>query len=287
MKRIANTGSMIIAALLLASCTNAVTYHHSERFSLATVEAKTTDPLQPLQGTVGIKVRTILVTPGKEGGITRLPTTLGEAASVISDFNLDRTPDGLLTTTKITSAFITGQAAVEAPKSSSAAISGVDYDAMGDSSVMRFELLNLVFDNLDRVASAAGADPKAVEIVSDLQKLAVSMKELTLNIDQRKYYRLAGGILTDNTVAVGKFKETIVDAFDYESLLRSQIAQITAADDQSGTVQFGGAVISKVKLAELRLRKFEIEAERRRFFELIGSSSLIHSAVNYVVANNI
>jgi hypothetical protein len=115
----------------LTACSNAISYHHSERSSIA-LEARSTDPQQPIQGIIGVKTRTIVVAPG-----ISVPTTVpgmsdnGEATSLISDFKIDRVPNALslFDSTVIRSAFITGDAAKVATKAVTTAISGIDTDS--------------------------------------------------------------------------------------------------------------------------------------------------------------
>tara|TARA_R110002072_G_scaffold5527_2_gene35299 strand:+ start:4199 stop:4546 length:348 start_codon:yes stop_codon:yes gene_type:complete len=115
--------------MVVTGCANSVNYYHSERFSL-TMEAKASDPQAPVQGNLGIKTRTVLVTPGKNShGYAALPGTgPGDSVSVVSYFDLDRDPDDASSaaTTTIKSAFITGSAAKKVTANAMKSIAGVD-----------------------------------------------------------------------------------------------------------------------------------------------------------------
>lgn len=58
-------GCLVLSLVLVSGCANSISYHHSERNSIA-LEAKTTDPVLPVQGTIGVRTRTIVVSPGKK-----------------------------------------------------------------------------------------------------------------------------------------------------------------------------------------------------------------------------
>jgi hypothetical protein len=85
--------SVIAMTVCLAGCSNAISYHHSERSSIA-LEARTTDPQQPLQGIIGVKTRTIIVAPGMTQQASQANIAgNGESTSLISDFKFERDPN--------------------------------------------------------------------------------------------------------------------------------------------------------------------------------------------------
>lgn len=117
MKKIYSLSVSIIFSIIITGCSNAVSYHHSERNSIA-LEFRTTEPQQPLQGNIGVKTRTALVTPGLNNIADQTNTKKsgpGESLSVISDFSFKREKvDGFsFGKTTIKSAFITGIPAKE------------------------------------------------------------------------------------------------------------------------------------------------------------------------------
>ena len=110
----------IVFPVFLFGCANAISYHHSERNSIA-LEFRTTEPQQPLQGNVGVKTRTVLISPGMQDNDNN-----GKSLSVVSDFNFKREsdPDSNFGKTIIKSSFITGEAAKIVTKESVEALSG-------------------------------------------------------------------------------------------------------------------------------------------------------------------
>ena len=281
----------ILAGCLLSSCMNAVTYHHSERLSIATVESKAADVQQPVQGNIGLKYRTILVAPGKKQSTAGVTTDLGESTSVVSDFNLVRKPNGMSSTTTITSAFMTGAAAEAAPASSAAAISGVGYDGPSDVAVDRAALLRNILKSLKTLQGEG--DKSAERHIKDLDHLAGAMKDLTSGISSREYYDLSGTTVTDNTGPASQFDfatktPTFLDAVNYENMLRGQIARIQSIESNWRTYQYQrNGTTNPVTLTDLAVflkRKKEIQEEHRQFFNRIGSSYLIDNATSYVTA---
>jgi len=121
--------------------------YHAEQFSI-TLETKTTDPQQPLQGNIGVKTRTVIVAPEKKGSNTPPLTDLGEAASVISGFSLGRKESGVFEKTDINSALITGNAAVD-----------------------NFQLMHQIYDNLKTVKDSDTEAARHVLLLDGLGKL--------------------------------------------------------------------------------------------------------------------
>ena len=281
---------LFISLSLLAGCMNAVTYHHSERLSIATIESKATDVQQPLQGNVGLKYRTILVAPGKKQATAGVTSDLGESTSVISDFNLIRKPNGLSSTTTITSAFITGDAAIAAPAATAAAISGVGSSGPSDTAVDRAELLRQIMRSLEGLKN--DGDKVAKNHIADLDHLAGALKDLTSDIASRQYYDLSGTTISSNNSLVGKydFSNTtprFIDAINYEADLRGQLSRIEKieADFTRYKLAGVGSSLTVSDMKAIKTRKKEIREELRQFFNRVGSSALIDSATSYITAH--
>jgi hypothetical protein len=99
--------AILFLALLtfcLLGCSNALYFYETEKISL-TLEARP-DSSQPVQGSLGVKQRVVLVSP-------RTETTEGDALSAISSFNFKITPkpNTPFNPVLIQMAFITGDAA--------------------------------------------------------------------------------------------------------------------------------------------------------------------------------
>ena len=170
---------ILTTVVLLAGCSNAVSYHHSERNSIA-LEGRTTDPQQPVQGVIGVKTRTILVTPKTEDG--------NDSLSVVSDFKLNResNKDSWFNTTRVTSAFLTGEAAAHAPATTIAAVSGLGHGAIGDSSVKQVILMESIYQMLTTITD----DEIANNHVKALDNLAT---KLPPKLNEHTYYSIIYG----------------------------------------------------------------------------------------------
>ncbi len=93
---------ILCLSFLLVGCANSMYFYETEKISL-TVEARP-DSSQPVQGSLGIKQRVVLVSPKKEDG---------EALSAISSFNFKIIPKSgtPFNPVLIQTAFVTGEAA--------------------------------------------------------------------------------------------------------------------------------------------------------------------------------
>ncbi|MBK8814536.1 MAG: hypothetical protein IPN42_03055 [Methylococcaceae bacterium] len=104
-KIIARYTGFLILVCLLAGCENALYFYETDKVSL-TVEARP-DSSQPVQGSLGIKERTVLIAPRKDEN--------QDAVSAISSFNFKIIPEAgtIFNPVLLQTAFITGDAASE------------------------------------------------------------------------------------------------------------------------------------------------------------------------------
>ncbi len=295
--------------LFLTGCANAITYHHSERVSIA-LEARSTDPQQPVQGIIGIKTRTVVVSPGVKGaeaeststdkpeqvsksedmGKTK-STALGESASVISDFKLSRETNEFWNfgTTKIKSAFITGEAAKNAPKASTKALSGIGVDAIGDAGTLKRAMMSNIYEQLKLIQDA---DAKAKEHVERLDKLAELLPEKynetgTYYTFSKKKHLLEKRDMTKYKLSDDKF----IQAVEYEKeLLIGSIQSLKfMVDDRTAKYKedsAGVAIdISKEKIEELKKEQKRLSEARKTFFNLIGNHDAIDMAATYAISS--
>lgn len=289
----------VTLTILLAGCANAVSYHHAERVGLS-LEVKTTEPQQPLQGTFGLKTRTVLVAPGLSNSNDPLTQTdetkqrdtdhvnqvdigpltteenksYGESTSVISDFNLERKTEGFFGRTILESAFITGNAAIVAPEASSAALAGLGVGGIDDAAVYRSQILDNFYSILK--AMAADGDAEAAEYVKDLDALAKMLPDLR----QNDYYAITGSNLT---VKKGySLSPNFPGVLQYDMLLAGNLAAITAMEEDRA-ITLDAAVIDATALQKIMRDKARLQKERKDFYTQIGSSAAIDRAGNYVL----
>lgn len=275
----------VVLAVALTGCSNAITYYHTERASIA-LEAKTTDPQQPLQGNVGIKSRTVVVAPGKkapdEGARQGAGTynELGEAASVISDFKLERKESGVFGTTHINSAFITGDAAKAAPVESATAISGLGFGPISDTSVYDFEFLSLMYDQLKNLGTN-GDDAEAARHVKLLDTLGDLLPK---DLSGKTYYIIdaASNIkeIEGKTVTI---KRNFKGALRYEDYLRDSLVAIQKMKTDR-SITFMNSVINDTNMKKFETAEKQLEKDRENFFATIGNSNIIDSAAAYTVS---
>lgn len=106
----------------LPGCTNALYFYETEKISL-TAEARP-DSTQPVQGSLGIKQRVVLIAPKKSDN--------DDALSAISSFSFNIIPKAgtILNPVLIQTAFITGEAAasLKTPEAASAAAQAIQQD---------------------------------------------------------------------------------------------------------------------------------------------------------------
>lgn len=272
------TQILIILTILvvLGGCSNAVSYHHSERNSIA-LEARTTDPQQPVQGVIGVKTRTILVTPKNQDG--------SESLSVVSDFKLKRAPntDSWFNTTRVTSAFITGDAAVKAPATTIAAVSGLGYGAIGDSTVKQEILMESIYQMLKKMPD----DEIAKNHMKALDSLALKIPP---KLNENTYYIIntaAKELSKKDTSALGASVDNFNKVMEYSRLLNASISSIETMV-KTRDVQFKdhgtSSIIDEKMLNHFVLEKERLLKERSEFFNKIGNSAVIDAASQYALS---
>jgi hypothetical protein len=287
----------IVTSYLLTSCSNAVNYHHSERFGVMTLETKSTDPEQPAQASIGMKTRTIVVAPGKKNTIAgvRAGGDLGESTSVISDFNLDRTQRGFTSETVIRSAFLTGEAAKLAPTSTFTAVTGLGYGDLTDAAVEQKELLELLWGNLETLANAG--DTRAAGYRSDLEQLAekyLSAKLIT-QVNGTTHYEKNNKIVEASSLSVTNKVGTssFLAAIELESQLRSAQAKNGEVQKEAALLTYcpsfaascaSATAMDQVALGKVRDSSAEVKEQLRVLYNEFGSSHLIDSFVAYIVS---
>lgn len=265
----------------LVGCNNAVTYHHSERTSI-TLEARSTDPQQPIQGNVGVKTRTVVVTPGIEdssGGFK-------ESTSVISDFKIQKDSKGVFQFghTNIQSAFITGEAAQFAPKGAAEALSGLSVEPIGDVSTIKRNIMKDVFRLLDQIKDD---DPGAKTHLARLNALAKLLPE---KYETLKYYEASGKVMSEIDMATySKKPQEFLEVIQYEEkLINGSIVELNKMfNDRAVKYQdSSGAAPREITKDELKNFKNELkrlQEARNSYFRLIGNHNAIDSAATYIV----
>lgn len=250
----------------LASACSTVAYHHSERLSLA-LEAKQTDPAQPLHGNLGLKTRTVLVAP--EG-------TNGDAANVVSDFKLRRTPEGFFGRTQINSAFLTGAAAAAAPPTTAAVMGGLASTAVGTDASVRQKLL---VRNVYQTLHALG-EPAAAAHAARLDRLA----GLVPSSPAGPFYTLgpAGRTLQPTAFTpppTADFNRSLA----YLDALDTSIAAIQQVEKDRGITDAAGAPFSASQMDALKKEKAALQKERNAFAASLSDSPAFESAARYVL----
>ncbi len=272
----------------LVACSNAVTYHHSERTGLS-LEARSTDPQQPLQGTFGLKTRTILVTPGKKtksgndtsgtgnGNGEGKSQTLGEALSVISDFKLKRESEGVWGRTTIKSAFITGEAAVIAPAESAKALSGLGIGDIGDLTQSKAQTLRKVYEQIKAMAN--GEDKTAQAHLKHMDGLSKMLPDITKNT----YYFIEGENLKKTLGKDVSFSGDFLGVLNYEIEIRQTITSISRVENDR-KYKVDNKIIEPAAMAVILQDKKRAEKERADYFATIGNSHVIDAAAAYVIS---
>lgn len=286
-----------LAVLWLAGCSNAVSYHHSERSSIA-LEVRATDPQQPLQGIIGVKTRTIVVAPGMKGSSGKQAESTGddkgeskgESTSVISDFKLQRKESKDFFgfgSTSIQSAFITGDAAILAPASTVKALSGVDIDGAGDSGIFKQNVLTNIYNFLE---GNQDKDEKSKKYIIQLDKLSELLPENYVN---NTYYSmsLSGKVLERRDASSYQpLSKAFLEVLNYEEdLVSDSILHLeTMLNDRSIKYKAGpaaaAAVINAADLAMLQGELKRLKEERRAFVDMIGNHSVIDRAAAYMTS---
>jgi uncharacterized protein YceK len=267
-----NTFLFMLVTLLLSGC-NSVSYQHSERIGIS-VEGKTADPQQPLQGNIGVKSRTILVVPGQTTTGSGEP---GEATSAISDFHFDRAksegfPD--MGTTTIKSAFITGDAAKNSTNKSAAAlaISGRSVSTRA----MKRGLTRTIYNMLTRLDSAG--EIAAKQLVRDFDKFAVYVPQ---HYATMQYWDVKAGKFVSRDTSLGiastGFKRVSYYLSDVDGTINA------LSDLIAGSVnRFDGSTPNKPELEIFKVNKVLLESERASIETLIAKDTSYKDAIDYL-----
>ncbi|WP_440874662.1 hypothetical protein [Thalassotalea sp. PLHSN55] len=283
-----------LSVAILAGCSNAVSYHHSERNSIA-LEVRGTDPQQPVQGIIGVKTRTILVTPGieeaeqeDEGEQKGQATAKGESTSVISDFKLKREEAKeffAFGSTHLQSALITGDAAKNAPKSTSKALSGIGISGASDEATLQLNVMQDIYSFLNERKATDAIAKKHVEQLDNLAEL------LPKDYLTKTYYDIDSTTLVTVDMASHVVNpRPFLEVLYYEhSLLGGSISSIKEME-QDRNVKYqasAGAtaqVITSADLTMLQAKLKQLKADKRTFFDMIGNHNAIDSAAAYMVS---
>lgn len=276
-------GILVLIVLWLTACSNAVSYHHKERNSIA-LEVQATDPLQPVQGIIGIKTRTIVVAPG----ITNASDAKnnGESASVISDFKLKReASEDFFGSTTIQSAFITGEAAKKAPPSVAKALSGLGYDDSGDSAIFKRTIMSNIYSFLE---DKQATDEKAKKYLKQLDKLLALLPK---NYKDNSYYVSMNNVLEKKDSASYLVKrQGFLEVLNYEQTHVS--GSITALEEMlndravkyKATAGATAADITANDLAMFQAELIRLKKEKQNYAQLIGSHMVIDMAAAYMTS---
>lgn len=271
----------VLSLVLLQACANAVTYHHSERLSVAALEAKATDASQPVQGNVGAKIRTVLVTPSA-GGIG----ATGEAMNVISDFSMARKKGGsaVFGKTYIKSAFITGKAAKEAPTESAAVIGGANIgaDPLGVLATERWKLLGSAYEMLQTLG---GTSAEAMAHLLRLDALARQLPDENVLASIQHYPMADLDPLVRKTESGIKLEGAgFVRVLDYELKLRNAESGMRGMlERRDQAVKVDGKELDSAALALLVEDLTRVQQRRREFASSVGSSAALKEALDYLI----
>lgn len=278
-------GILLLLILWLTACSNAVSYHHTERNSIA-LEVNATDPQQPVQGIIGIKTRTIVVAPGVTDPSD--PKNNGESASVISDFKLKREENEDFFgfgTTVIQSAFITGAAAKNAPPSAAKALSGLGIDGVADTAVFKRNIMANIYRFLD---DKKATDDKAKKHLEQMNKLLTLLPK---NYRNNAYYRKSGQLLEKINTANYQFNpKPFIEVLEYEQVFVSGSISDIEAMLSDRTVKYkasSNAAPTDISAADLVMFQAELKrlkAEKQDYAQLIGSHMVIDMAAAYMTS---
>ncbi|NQY62146.1 MAG: hypothetical protein HRT38_00265 [Alteromonadaceae bacterium] len=276
--------TLSLSILWLAGCSNAVSYHHSERSSIA-LEVRATDPQQPVQGIVGVKTRTILVAPGIKDSEAE---NNGESTSVISDFKLKREANENFFgfgSTIIQSAFITGDAAKNAPPSTAKALSGLGVDGAGDSAIFKRIILVNIYSFLEEKKAK---DAKAQEYLDQLDKLLTLLPNNYVN---NTYYSLSGNVLQKKNPASYTVKtQGFLEVLNYEQVLVSGSISKLEKMETNRSIKYKASpagLATDINAADFTMLQGELKrlrAEKKDFFNMIGSHNVIYMAAAYMTS---
>jgi hypothetical protein len=289
---------------LTASGCNAVFVRETERFSLS-IEGKP-DATEPVSGNFGYKQRVAIVIPGRKKPdkpgekTTALPElkeaiandssldkaakeaatrALGEAVSVISYYDMVKTPDStkwLSDPVEVRTAFITGDAAsaLSAAKTQrvAKAISGASLSGSGGANLAA---MKLAYDELSKGQSDRA---KALRAALDgLASLAPKQWPVT-------EYDFDG---TTNLTSVKKKGDameakTFADLLQYANKLESSQNQLVLALKSTSQIKLDGSEpLSPSQIAELRTTLDQTKAELKRVTDGIVASGMLRGLLEY------
>lgn len=278
-------GILVLIVLWLTACSNAVSYHHSERNSIA-LEVRATDPQQPVQGIIGVKTRTIVVAPGITDATDAKNN--GESASVISDFKLKREASEEFFgfgSTMIQSAFITGEAAKEAPASAAKALSGLGIDGVADSPIFKRNIMANIYRFLEQNKTQ---DAQAKQYLDQMDKLLTLLPK---NYANNTYYTLTGNVLEKRNPASYLAKpQAFLEVVNYEQVLVSGSIAALKKMETDRTVKYkasAGVAAVDITASDLTMFKAELKRlkeEKQTYAELIGSHGVIDRAATYMTS---
>lgn len=168
-------------ASFLPGCTNALYFYETEKLSL-TVEARP-DSSQPVQGSLGIKQRVVLIAPKKRD--TPMKNDSDDAVSAISSFSFNIIPEGIIFhPVLIQTAFITGEAAtsLNTPETASAAalaitLDGVKPPKIGDLALFVRDIKDDTDRNTLKQITAQDFDTLSGQNFENILRITVLVKE--------------------------------------------------------------------------------------------------------------
>lgn len=259
-----------LALTHLSGCSNAVTYHHSERNSIA-LETRATDPQQPVQGTIGIKTRTIVVTP-------KVDKTNGNATNVVSDFELKRKSSGhWYGTTEINSAFMTGKAAKDASTRSILAVKGgLGSGHLGPLNTHKKMILQNMYDTLVDLTEDKGAIKLQTQL-DNLHKLLPDVSKMT-------FYHLTNSKKNLTDVKGNQVNSISADfngVMNYLELVDTSLLALNYMLNNRA-VTYKSKDIDGTQLNSLKQAKELKNKEREAFNTTIGNSPSIDNTITFI-----
>ncbi len=277
--------TLSLSILWLAGCSNAVSYQHSERSSIA-LEVRTTDPQQPLQGIIGVKTRTIIVAPGIKNSSD--DGNNGESTSVISDFKLQRKEsDGFFGfgSTNIQSAFITGAAAKDASAGTAKALGGFVIDGAGDSALFKGNVMSSMYNFLVEIGEN---DVQAREYVKQLDSLLALLPKNYVN---NTYYSESGNILEKRDLTnYNPIQKGFLEVLNYEDDFVSDSIIALEKMEKNRSIKYKASLagvatdINEADLVMLQTELKRLKAEKKEFFNMVGNHNVIDMAAAYMTS---
>lgn len=269
-KIIENYSLSLVLVAFLTGCSNALYFYETEKISL-TAEARP-DSSQPVQGSLGIKQRVVLIAPKGEND---------DAVSAISSFSFKIIPEPgtPFNPVLIQTAFITGDAAaclteIEAQKAAQAITLGSVQPPGADYSIMR---------NVVRIFEQSGTqeDAKHLSLLSGLGK-SVIPTNYPVPIFRLDY--------ATNTIKIEKPEGSLVNYSDIDSALSywgeldgsaQKLESVLSAPDQ---YKFGDAPASN-EMVKIGLKnKYEkTNKELKRIGQELAGNAIYTNALQYYI----